>query len=108
MTATTRSKSLNECSATRRWLRELCVLAEKGEDVPKKPVRLMTPIEYSRARSRLGLRRPEQVSALFGINPRTARRHANGETPIDGPTTALLRLMEEGTITFNDILRVLT
>jgi hypothetical protein len=71
-------------------------------------MRLMTPIEYSRARSRLGLKKHEQVSSLLGVSDRTARRQADGTTPIDGPTTAILRLLEEGAISLNDIRRVLS
>jgi hypothetical protein len=71
-------------------------------------MKLMTPIEYSRARMRLGLSKPEQIVKLLGVSIRTARRQVNGETPLDGPTTALVRLAEEGTITLNDIRRVLT
>lgn len=71
-------------------------------------MRLMSPLEYSRAMKLLGLKRPEQVSRLLGVSDRTARRLANGETPVDGPTTALMRLAEEGTISLTDIRRVLT
>jgi hypothetical protein len=81
------------------------IVAVKRE---KKTVRLMSPIEYSRARSRLGLQHPLQTASLLGQSLRTAQRQASGESKIDGSTTALMRLAAEGVITLSDIRRVLT
>jgi hypothetical protein len=68
--------------------------------------KLMTKKEYRRALESLNLNQTTAAD-LLRVGLRTTRRHANGEARIDGPTTGLIRLMVEGTVSIEEVRRAI-
>jgi DNA-binding transcriptional regulator YiaG len=70
------------------------------------PFRRMEAIEYRKSMRAMNWRQGE-VATRFGLGKRTVRRHANGEARIDGPSTALMRLMVEGIVSPDELARAM-
>lgn len=68
----------------------------------------MSAIEYRAIlRSKFADMTQEEVAAMLLQGPRTIRRHLRGDAQIDGPQTALMRLVNLGVVKRRHILRVL-
>lgn len=68
--------------------------------------RPMEPVEYRAVMREMGWQQAD-VAARLHLGRRTIRRAANGEARIDGPSTALMRLMAEGVVTPEEVARAM-
>jgi DNA-binding transcriptional regulator YiaG len=72
----------------------------------KCPRPIMGKTEYRTILDQLGLN-PSSSARFLGVNPRTSRRWASGESPIDTRTAMLLRVMRKYKISPRKALTVL-
>lgn len=62
----------------------------------------MTPREYKTTKERLGLSHP-RMGRLLGISWRQSQRYASGASAIPEPVDRLLKLIDAGLVTTNEV-----